>query len=166
MRAQQTLLSRYNQGAAPGRLEWIGVRPERKTPMLELAQVQAIAELGLEGDRRTAASPGSGRQVTLISVDQIRAIASNLGVSAIDPLLLRRNLVIAKINPYLLRHQRFSIGEAVFEGTASCQPCRRMEQALGVGGFSAMFGQGGICAKILVSGRIAVGDQIALITDS
>ena len=71
--------------------------------------------------------------------------------------------MISSININLLRHQRFSIGEALFEGTALCHPCRRMEEVLGEGGFAAMYGYGGLCAKILRSGDIRIGDEIELV---
>ena len=62
-----------------GKLEWIGVRPERKVPMVSLAKTIAIAGRGLQGDRRLDGSKGSARQVSIISVEFIRAIADNLG---------------------------------------------------------------------------------------
>jgi MOSC domain-containing protein YiiM len=82
------------------------------------------------------------------------------GHDHIDPGALRRNLVVRGINLNALRHQRFQIGDALFEATALCHPCSRMETALGKGGVAAMLGHGGLCARILKTGVIRVGDQV------
>ena len=52
------LLSRYVQGLKPGRLDWIGLRPERKVDMLMVTQVEAIAEMGLAGGSHIKQSTG------------------------------------------------------------------------------------------------------------
>ncbi len=157
---QRQLLGRYLNDLKPGQLEWIGLRPGRKQPMVSVNSVMALAELGLEGDHRCDKTPGSARQVTLIAAESIRTIETYTGQQSISPDLLRRNLVISGINLHVLRHQQFQIGEALFEATAICHPCSRMNQALGAGGAAAMFGYGGLCAKIIKTGLIHVGDQL------
>lgn len=160
MNAVGRLLSRHLQNITPGTLDWIGIRPARKEPMESMEEIQAIAELGLEGDRRCAGRPGSARQVTLINQEHINVIAELTGKDSISPTILRRNLVISGINLLALRHQRFRIGEVEFEGTALCHPCLRMEEALGPGGVAAMLGHGGLCAKIIRGGKIRLGDKV------
>lgn len=128
--------------------------------MTEVQRAVAIAERGLEGDHRTGKTPGSGRQVTLISREFIEQTAHYLGRNTIDPGILRRNLVVTGINLHALRHQQFTIGEALFEAGALCHPCSRMETALGQGGVAAMFGHGGVCCRILRGGTIEVGDKL------
>jgi MOSC domain-containing protein YiiM len=153
-------LDRFAKDLPPGTLEWIGLRTERRAPVTAVQHAMAIAELGLEGDHRSAKTPGSGRQVTLISREFIAQTAHFLGRDAIDPSLLRRNLVVSGINLHTLRHQQFTIGEALFEAGALCHPCSRMETALGKGGIAAMFGHGGLCCRVLRSGKITVGDTL------
>ena len=157
-------LDRYARDLPPGRLEWIGVRPKRRAPLVELQEAEAIARHGLEGDHRVEKTPGSGRQVTVISTEFIEQIAHFTGRRRIEPALLRRNLVVSGINLNALRYQRFSIGEALFEATALCHPCSRMEETLGRGGVAAMLGYGGLCAKILETGTIRVGDSVCIRT--
>ena len=160
MNAVGKLLSRHLNNITPGTLEWIGLRPERKAAIHVVTQVNALATLGLEGDRRCHSTPGSGRQVTLINQEHIDVIAQFMGLDKIAPELLRRNLVVSGINLQALRHQRFRIGGAEFEANAHCHPCLRMEQALGKGAVAAMLAHGGICAKIVTSGTITVGDSV------
>ncbi|PLW68176.1 MOSC domain-containing protein [Pseudohalioglobus lutimaris] len=160
MRKRNNPIDRFARDLPAGTLEWIGVRPARRSPMRELACVNALAGLGLAGDHRSEKTPGSGRQVTLISREFIAQIAHFTGAKHIDPAILRRNLVVSGVNLNALRYQRFRIGEALFEAGALCHPCSRMEQALGKGGVAAMLGHGGLCCRILESGKVGVGDRL------
>lgn len=153
-------LDRFARDISPGTLTWIGLRTQRRGEIASVDQAKAIATQGLEGDHRMAKTPGSARQITLISEEFIGQIAHFTGHDHIDPSLLRRNLVVKGINLNALRHQRFQIGDALFEATALCHPCSRMETALGKGGVAAMLGHGGLCARILTTGVIRVGDQV------
>lgn len=155
-----SLFLRYAKDLPPGTLNWIGIRPERKQPLISLDHVMAIKHKGLEGDHRCIKTPGSARQVTLISEEFIQQIAYYANKSTIAPDLLRRNLVVSGINLNALRYQQFRIGSAVFEASALCHPCSRMEAALGHNGISAMLGHGGLCCKIIRSGEIKVGDHL------
>ena len=74
-----------------------------------------------------------------------------------QPDLVRRNLVVEGINLLALKGRLVRIGEAVLEVTGECHPCSRMEQALGVGGYNAMRGQGGLTARVMVGGDAAAG---------
>ncbi|WP_414980512.1 MOSC domain-containing protein [Congregibacter sp.] len=153
-------LDRFAKDLSPGSLEWIGLRTERRAPLVTTHSVLAIANRGLEGDHRVDKTPGSGRQVTVISREFIQQTAHFLGIEDIDPGELRRNLVICGMNLHALRYQRFSIGDALFEAGALCHPCSRMETALGKGGVAAMLGHGGLCCRIIRSGLITVGDDV------
>ena len=142
-----------------GRVEWIGLRPQRDVPMNEVAQAQAIAGKGLVGDRYAG---GSGKRgITLIQSEHLPAIAALSGHARIAPALLRRNLVVSGLSLIALKGRRFRIGEVLLEGVDECDPCSRMEDALGEGGYNAMRGHGGITARVIEGGRIAVGDAVA-----
>ena len=163
MRSQTRIFDRLCRNVPPGKLEWIGLRPKKKAEILVVNQVKALEELGLEGDHRVEKTPGSARQVTIISHEFIGQIAHFLKRDSICPSQLRRNLVVSNINLNVLRHQQFTIGEAIFEATALCHPCARMESALGKGALAAMLGHGGICAKIIKTGMISLGDCVTKI---
>lgn len=160
MQKRSNPLDRFARDLAPGTLEWIGVRPERRSPLKEMERVVAIAGAGLTGDHRTEKTPGSGRQVTIISSEFIAQIKHFTGLPGLHPGQLRRNLVVSGINLNALRYQRFAIGGALFEANALCHPCSRMETALGKGGVAAMLGHGGLCCKIIRGGQIALGDTV------
>lgn len=142
-----------------GRIEWIGIRPGRGEPIVILAEAEITIENGVEGDRY-GGRPGSARQVTLISAEHLQAVGSMLGQAPIDPTLPRRNIVVCGINLLALKGKQFNIGNAVLEYTGLCHPCSKMETALGAGGYNAMRGHGGITAKVIKSGHIAVGNQL------
>lgn len=160
MNSQARLLDKLCANIKPGKLEWIGLRSERRGEVVVVNSAEAIVDLGLVGDHRMKKTPGSGRQVTLISSEYIQQICQHTGHSSIDPRLLRRNLVISGMNMNLLRYQRLQIGEVILEANALCHPCSRMDEALGKGGAAAMFGYGGLCAKIIQGGRLGVGDSV------
>lgn len=145
------LLSRF---AGPGRVDWIGLRPGRRVPMVAVEAVE-ITETGLTGDRRE--TPGK-RAVTLIQAEHIPVISA-LARNVATPELLRRNLVISGLNLLALRKAEFRIGTAILRGTGLCAPCSRMEEALGEGGYNAVRGHGGITAELVEPGHVALGDE-------
>ena len=144
-----------------GRVEWIGVREKKRQPLIVLQSVKAVVGGGLEGDRYAGRS--GKREVTLIQAEHIVAVASMLHKDSVDPQLLRRNIVVSGVNLLALKGKRFRIGEAVLEMTGLCHPCSRMEENLGAGGYNAMRGHGGINARVLESGIIRLGDEVAAV---
>ncbi|HZP91861.1 MAG TPA: MOSC domain-containing protein [Burkholderiales bacterium] len=149
------LMSRFPHA---GRVEWLGVRPRYRAALVARPEVEALADFGLQGDHYGKA--GGRRQVTLIQAEQLEAVAKMLGRPAIPPEWVRRNILVSGINVLALRERRFRVGQAVLEGTGECAPCSRMEEALGIGGYNAMRGHGGITARILAGGVIRVGDPV------
>ncbi|NDH39002.1 MAG: MOSC domain-containing protein [Gammaproteobacteria bacterium] len=160
MAERKNPMDRYLPTLGTGVVEWIGVRPHRREPLISVDRVSAVAEYGLEGDHRMSKTPGSGRQVTLISSEFLQQIRQHLGLEDLEPARLRRNIVISGINLNALRRQRFQIGEALLEATQLCHPCARMESELGPGAVVAMFGYGGLCARVISGGVIAIGDSV------
>lgn len=156
------LMSQFPRG---GRVQWIGLRPAREVDMVEAGEVEAVAGKGLQGDRYMLASTGVGagsgkRGITLIQAEHLPAIAALSGHAAVAPAILRRNLVVAGIPLVALKGRRFRVGDVLLEGTDSCDPCSRMEAALGPGGCNAMRGHGGLTARILDGGTLRVGDAV------
>ncbi len=156
------LMSQFPRG---GRVGWIGLRPARDVAMESVASAEAVAGRGLVGDRYTNASGSGKRGITLIQAEHLPAIAALVGRDAVAPALLRRNVVVAGIPLIALKGRKFRIGDVLLEGTDSCDPCSRMEAALGPGGYNAMRGHGGLCARILEGGSLRVGDGVVAVGD-
>ena len=147
--AMETLATLTARFPRPGRVDWIGLRPERRAPMKVVAEAE-LTEAGLAGDR----SRKGKRALTLIQAEHLPVIAALAGRD-VGPELLRRNLVVSGINLIALRGKRLAIGAAVVEITTPCAPCSRMEEALGPGGYNAMRGHGGWCASVVTASRIS-----------
>jgi len=113
---------------------------------------------GALGDRYAGRS--GNRHLTLIQAEHLPAIGSYLGLPAVDPARLRRNVVVSGLNLLALKGQRFRLGEAVLEVTGECHPCSRMEEEFGTGGYNAVRGHGGITARVLESGAVSLGDAL------
>jgi MOSC domain-containing protein YiiM len=153
-----------------GMVEAIYLRPARRVPVIQSAQTYAQAGSGLAGDRkaesRSAQPGGSNRQVTLLQAEHLPVIAALLKRDAVDAALLRRNLLISGINLLATRNlfkdqpMRLQVGDCVLEITGPCEPCSRMEEVLGPGGYNVMRGHGGLNARIVTSGEIRVGDPV------
>jgi MOSC domain-containing protein YiiM len=141
----------------PGRLVWIGLRPERRAPMVAVEQAVLEPGRGLIGDRWRGAATGA-RQVTLISAEHLRAIAGFLGLDAVAPARLRRNLMVEGVNLLALKARRFRLGDALLEYSGECHPCSRMEEEFGPGGYNAVRGHGGITARVIEGGTVRLGD--------
>lgn len=143
----------------PGRLVWIGLRPERRAAMVEVEQALLEPGRGLAGDRWRGAATGA-RQVTLVSAEHLRAIAGFLGLDAVAPARLRRNLVVEGVNLLALKGRRFRVGAALLECSGECHPCSRMEEEFGPGGYNAVRGHGGITARVVEGAAIRLGDAV------
>jgi MOSC domain-containing protein YiiM len=118
----------------------------------------AVAGRGLDGDHYS--KQNGDRQVTLIQHEHLDAVASLQGQTSIDPALARRNIVIKGMNLLALTGKKFKVGEALLEYSGECHPCSRMGENLGMGGYNAMRGHGGITARVLESGMVSIGDSV------
>ncbi|MDM0005379.1 MOSC domain-containing protein [Variovorax sp. J22G73] len=153
----------------PGRLDAILLRPARRAPVQSVEEAVVLEGRGLQGDRSSkAAKPGGKRQVTLVQAEHLPVIASLCALDAVAAEVLRRNFVVSGLNLLaaraLFRDQPLVLGigaEVLLEISGPCEPCSRMEEALGPGGYNALRGHGGVTARVLRGGVVRVGDVVS-----
>jgi MOSC domain-containing protein YiiM len=148
-----------NAPMRPGCVVWIGLRPARRAPMQAVDAATLDPEQGLVGDHYSSRT-GGARHVTLIQAEHLSAIAAYLGLDAVTPEQLRRNIVVSGINLAALKSRRFRLGDALLEATGECHPCSRMEEILGTGGYNAVRGHGGVTARVIEGGTVKPGDEV------
>lgn len=141
-----------------GRVVWIGLRIARRGAVEAVGEAVLDPAQGVVGDRY--AGRGGNRQVTLLQAEHLVAIGSYLGEGPAAPERLRRNLVVAGLNLLAVREGRLRVGAALLEVTGPCHPCSRMEEELGVGGYNAVRGHGGLTARVVECGVVRVGDTV------
>ncbi len=151
----KTLAELTTTDAQKGRITWIGIRPHRRKRM-QVLTVCTLTEAGLDGDH---SRPGK-RALTLFQAEHLDVITQFLGLDAVAPDALRRNVHVAGINLNALRGAVLQCGDAVLEITGPCAPCSRMEEAFGPGGYNALRGHGGWCARVLSGGIMRLDDSI------
>jgi MOSC domain-containing protein YiiM len=161
--AENAFKDLFEHFAQPGTVRWIGLRPKTRQPM-EVVESTFANIGGLTGDRAFKPNATGKRQVTLIQEEHLEAVASFLGKDSVDPALIRRNIVVKGLNLNALKGKQFKIGKAVLEMTGFCYPCSRMEENLGVGGYNAMRGHGGITCRVIEEGEILVGDSVEAVS--
>jgi MOSC domain-containing protein YiiM len=145
-----------------GKVEWIGIRAERRAPVEAVQEIQVDTDLGLTGDHYS--KNGGRRQVSLIQAEHVEAVEKMLN-TAIDPAWLRRNIVVSGVNLLAFADRQFQLGDVILEMTGHCHPCSRLEENLGPGGYNAMRGHGGITARVIRGGTLRVGDEVRLVAE-
>jgi MOSC domain-containing protein YiiM len=144
-----------------GTVERIFVAAKRGAAMQSVESVDAIADLGLRGDRYTAVKSKhtDHYQVTLIEAENIEAFvaASGLVLTAEMP---RRNIVTRGVRLNALIGKRFAVGEVLMEGFELCEPCRLFAKRTYPEVVKLFAGKGGLRARILRSGDIRRGSII------
>ena len=152
-----------------GRVEAICIAPAASAPMERLIEVEAVAGVGLTGDRYATETgfysprptdPGA-REVTLFEAEVLDALKAEhaLTLGATDH---RRNLTVRGLRLNELLGQRFRVGEVVLEGVKDCPPCEHLEGLVGKPVLKPLLERGGLRARVLHGGTIRVGDPVLL----
>ena len=153
-----------------GRVLELWTAPAAAAPMVRSASVQALAGIGLAGDRYALgggtwlAYPVQEKQVTVIDADEVAAVAAEAGVP-LTPGLTRRNVVTGGIALPPLVGRYFAVGEVLLFGTKRCPPCRHLERLTGWELVKPLAARGGVNAAVFVGGTVSEGDVVRLVSD-
>lgn len=148
-----------------GSLEGIYITSAAKAPMSAVSEVQAVAGVGLQGDRYAvqrgtfSAHPGAGRHITLIESEALEGLLRDTGIE-LSAERTRRNLLTRGVALNQLVGREFLVGEVRLRGVRLCEPCAHLERLTQKGVLKGLVQRGGLRADILTSGTIRVGDAV------
>ncbi len=150
-----------------GRIVDLFVAPAAGAPMEHRDEVEALAGVGLAGDRyATTSGTYSGfrlsdeqRAVTLIESEVVAAVRAEHGIE-LTPRETRRNLVTVGVALNPLVGREFRVGPVRLRGFDLAEPCTYLEGHTRRGVRAALVHRGGLRAEILDGGPIRVGDAV------
>ena len=142
----------------PPRVRDIHVAPGRRLPTKAVSSVEAEAGKGLVGDRHHGARH---RHVTVQSWQALEEAAVDLG-APIEPGATRRNLTLTHGDVPTAPGSRLQIGDVLLEVVRVAAPCRLLDDWIGPGAAKALRRRAGSVCRVLESGTITVGDEVAV----
>lgn len=146
-----------------GKLISIYVTGKKATPLTAVEQANAVAGLGIEGDRYCAkdikAPNQPDQEVTLIEIEALEALGAECEIK-LDPSQARRNLVTRHVPLNHLVNKEFKIGEVTLRGLRLCEPCSHLEKLTQTGVMKGLCHRGGLRAQIIKGGTLRAGDVI------
>ena len=142
----------------------IFIAPERGAPMLEVSEVETIADCGLRGDRYSEAvhRESPDYQLTLIEIEQIEAYTEATGLP-MEPWEPRRNLVTSGVDLNALNGRRFRVGAVELQGLDLCEPCGLFAKRTTHEALRFFVHRGGLRCRILKGGVVKRGDTLAVL---
>ena len=118
-----------------------------------LERVTAVEGYGFEG---CAHANPPRREVLFVSEDHLRSVG-------VEPGAIRENITVAGTDVQAWPvGQRVRAGDAVFEITMVCDPCRKMDE-LRPGLRAELDDKRGMLARVVEGGEVSVGDQVELL---
>jgi MOSC domain-containing protein YiiM len=157
-----------------GHVVSLHIAPEASAKMETVTEVRAIPGRGLEGDRYfketgfySRRPSHGGREVTLIEVESVEALADDvlsaqggtLGIK-LSPAVMRRNVATQGVPLNHLVGKEFLVGPVLMRGTRLCEPCKHLDELTQPGVMGGLIHRGGLRAQILTEGVIRPGDVV------
>jgi len=133
--------------------------------MNELPEAVLMAGVGIAGDRYATGlgtyskSPHIDRQVTLIEVEVLEAIARDREI-VLAPNEHRRNLTTRGVPLGHLVGQYFRVGDCVLFGGRMNVPCLYLETLIGKKVFKPLINRSGLNCRIVLGGTIRNHERI------
>lgn len=118
--------------------------------------VECVAGAGLVGDRYLDHKEDYKGQITFFDWAVYERIRNDFDLADLDPALFRRNVLTSGVDLNTLIGQRFTLQGVEFEGSEECRPCYWMDESVQPGVHEALKGFGGLRARILTNGKLAV----------
>jgi MOSC domain-containing protein YiiM len=135
--------------------ELVGIwrSPKRRELMEPLDSARVFENEGVEG---CAHRRGGKRNVLFVAAEDLETLD-------VAPGAVKENFTVrgADVMRWPIG-QRLEIGDAEFEISMVCDPCENMEK-IRPGLQSELEGRRGMLARVLRTGRVAVGDEIRLV---
>jgi MOSC domain-containing protein YiiM len=148
-----------------GELLHIHVASTASAAMHELAEATLVGGVGIDGDRYATGlgtysrRPHIDRQVTLIEVEVLEAIARDRGI-ALAPHEHRRNLTTRGVPLGHLVGHYFRVGDCVLYGGRMNVPCLYLENLLGKKVFKPLINRSGLNCRIVLGGIVRSHERI------
>jgi len=135
----------------------------QKLKIEKVNNVEAIAGKGIKGDRYYHDCNEPRKQITLIESENIDYYNKKFNTN-FSYLAFRRNLITKSIQLNDLVGKKLSIGQINVQAHDLCRPCKYLQETLGKDNIIKEFlRRGGLRCEILISGNIAVGDEIKVL---
>lgn len=112
------------------------IAADQSEPMTEMAEVNAVAGKGVEGDRYFKETgffshkTGVGRQITLFEIEVLETLERDSN-TLLSPNECRMNLVTRDVPLSHLVGRKFRVGEALLQGVKPNEPCKHLEAVVG-----------------------------------
>jgi MOSC domain-containing protein YiiM len=136
----------------------IHLAPASRLPMRSVDSVTAEAGRGLVGDRYHGSKH---RHVTVQSATALAAAEAAFG-SPIGAAATRRNITISGGEVPATPGTRFTVGGVDLEVVRVAAPCKLLDDTIGRGAKDALRRRAGSVCRVLTTGQISVGDEVAL----
>jgi MOSC domain-containing protein YiiM len=151
-----------------GKVISIQITPEGAAALASVEKVNAVAGLGLEGDRyflrkgTYSNKHKPSREATFIESEALEALSRDYGLE-LSALESRRNIATRGVALNHLVGRTFRVGGALFKGLELCEPCGHLEQLTGRQVKAGLVHRGGLRSEIIETGMVRVGDSIEVI---
>jgi len=151
-----------------GKVISIQITPEGAAALASVEKVNAVAGLGLEGDRyflrkgTYSKKHKPSREATFIEAEALEGLQREYGLE-LSALESRRNITTRGVALNHLVGKTFRVGRAVFKGLELCEPCGHLEQLTGRQVKAGLVHRGGLRSEIIETGLVSVGDEVTFI---